>query len=318
MVDTNDKPRAPLMRFPQVVPESLRGGAVTIGNFDGMHIGHERVIHHLKHVASRDGAPSVVVTFYPHPIRVLNPQANLRYISSVREKAERCGQLGVDLVYFIHFTNAFSRISAGEFIKRVLVDSLAARDLVVGEDVAIGRSREGDISFLERELPGFGIKLHRVAHLSVNGLKAGSRKIRELIAAGEVEAARQLIGSPFTISSRVGHGDKRGSAIGFPTANIAVASRLIPRRGVYACQVKLEGREYKAVANIGVRPTFKGESERLEVHILDLPPRSLYGVRIHVSFIKRLRDEKRFDSITALSEQISHDVVAARMVSGDG
>jgi riboflavin kinase/FMN adenylyltransferase len=318
MVNNHETPRAPLMRFPQSVPQILKGGAVTIGNFDGMHIGHERVIHQLKQVADNNGAPSVVVSFYPHPIRVLNPRADLRYISSVREKAERCGQLGVDLVYFIHFTRAFSQISATEFIKKVLVDSLSARDLVVGEDVAIGRSREGDISFLERELPAFGIRLHRVTHLSIEGVKAGSRKIRELIAAGEVAAAQQLIGAPFTISSRVGHGDKRGSAIGFPTANIAVANRLIPRRGVYACKVKLEGRIYKAVANIGVRPTFKGEAERLEVHILDFPPRSLYGVRIHVSFIRRLRDEKRFDSIRALSEQISHDVVAARMGLEDG
>jgi riboflavin kinase/FMN adenylyltransferase len=318
MVKSKDTLRAPLMRFPQIVPNSLRGGAITIGNFDGMHIGHERVIHRLKEVACSNNRPSVLVTFYPHPIRVLKPQSNLRYISSVREKAERCGELGIDLVYFVHFTAAFSQISADDFIQRVLVDSLSASDLVVGEDVAIGRNREGDISFLENKLPAHGIRLHRVAHLSLDGVKAGSRKIRELIAAGEVEAAKLLIGEPFTISSRVGHGDKRGSAIGFPTANIAVANRLIPRRGVYACKVELEGRVYKAVANIGVRPTFSGESERLEVHILDLSPRSLYGVRIHVSFIKRLRDENKFDSIGALREQISLDVVDARAVLEDG
>jgi riboflavin kinase/FMN adenylyltransferase len=304
--------RAPLMRYPQTVPATLRGGAVTIGNFDGVHRGHERVLNELRETAG--SAPAVVVSFYPHPIRVLKPEANLRYISSVREKAEACGTLGVDLVYFIHFSRAVAAMSATDFIERVLVQSLGAAHLVVGSDVAIGKDREGNLSFLEKTLPRYGIALHPVPKLEVDGVKAGSRKIRELIEGGDVASAAELIGGPFTISARVGHGDKRGSAIGFPTANIAVGRRLIPKRGVYACRVRVAGALYMAVANIGTRPTFNGSAERLEVHILDFDPRSLYGQRIHVAFLERLREEQRFDSVTGLSSQIALDISKAREV----
>jgi riboflavin kinase/FMN adenylyltransferase len=205
-------------------------------------------------------------------------------------------------------------MSAGEFVERVLVNSLAATDVVVGEDVAIGRGREGNLEFLRRTLPSYGISLHTVPKLKIDGEKAGSRRIRELIANGEVKTAAELIGEPFTISARVGHGDKRGSAIGFPTANIAVSGRLLPKRGVYACTVTVVGVVYMAVANIGTRPTFHGCGERLEVHIIDFNPQSLYGTRIHVAFIARLRDEKRFESVTELTTQIVSDISLAREV----
>ncbi len=289
---------------------------MTIGNFDGVHRGHERVLKSLREIA--DNSPAVLVTFYPHPIRVLKPEAHLKYISSVREKAERCKSLGIDLVYFIHFTRSIAAMSATDFIQRVLVQGLGAAHLVVGEDVAIGKGREGNLEFLRTVLPQYGIKLHPVPKLEIEGVKAGSRRIRELIENGDVAEAAELIGEPFTISARVGHGDKRGSAIGFPTANIAVGNRLIPKRGVYACRVSITGSSYLAVANIGVRPTFNGSSERLEVHILDLPARSLYGTRIHVSFIARLRAEQRFDSMVALSNQIAVDVAQAREVLSRG
>ncbi|MFO0415675.1 MAG: riboflavin biosynthesis protein RibF [Pseudomonadota bacterium] len=307
--------RAPLMRYPRVAPDNLRGGAVTIGNFDGVHRGHERVLARLNEVAN--GGPAVVVSLYPHPLRVLRPASQLRYISSVREKAERCGELGVDLIYFIHFSRKIAEWSATQFVEQVLVRSLGARALVVGEDVAVGRGREGNIEFLGQTLPRYGIALDVVPRLDLNGVKAGSRAIRESITAGSVREAANIIGAPFTISARVGHGDKRGSKLGFPTANIAVGSRLIPRRGVYACLVEVDGRSYGAVANIGTRPTFNGVGERLEVHILDFEPRSLYGVRIHVGFIERLRDERRFESLDDLTAQIKADITAARGVLGD-
>ncbi len=306
--------RAFLMRYPQTVPAALRGGTVAIGNFDGVHRGHRRVLGTLRGVAGQ--TPAVVVSFYPHPMRVLKPETNLKYISSVREKAEACGANGVDLVYLIHFSRAVAAMSAKEFIERVLVQSLGAAHLVVGGDVAIGRGREGDLTFLQQMLPRYGIMLHQVPRLEINGAKAGSRKIRELIEGGDVISAAELLGEPFVISARVGHGDKRGSAIGFPTANIAVGSRLIPKSGVYACRVTVAGALYKAVANIGTRPTFSGSCERLEVHILDFQPRSLYGKRIHVAFLARLRQEKRFDSVTALCNQIALDISKAREVLG--
>lgn len=299
------------MRFPQRVPDSLRGGAATIGNFDGVHRGHERVLSQLRQIAG--SAAAIVISFYPHPIRKLRPATGLRYISSVREKAERCGQLGADLLYFVHFTDRISAMPAQQFIEDVLVGALGLRHLVVGEDVAIGKGKEGNLSYLQTVLPRYQIALHVVPKLVIEGEKAGSRKIREWIAQGKVAEAAELIGTPFTLSARVGHGDKRGSTIGFPTANIAVGNRLIPHRGVYACRVLVQGAWHDAVANIGVRPTFNGSGERLEVHILDFTPRSLYGIRMHVSFIDRLRDEQRFDSVSSLREQIAKDIAAARV-----
>jgi riboflavin kinase/FMN adenylyltransferase len=302
--------RAPMMRYPQKLSDTLRAGVATIGNFDGIHRGHQRVLKQVREIAG--DRPAIVISFYPHPIRVLRPEAGLRYISSVREKAERCGALGVDLLYFVHFTQTISEMSATDFIQKILVGALSISELVVGEDVRIGKNREGDLAFLQKTLPAYGITLHTVPKLDIDGVKAGSRKIRELIEQGAVAEAQELIGEPFTISARVGHGDKRGSLLGFPTANIAVGSRLIPRRGVYACKVTIEDKCFAAVANIGIRPTFNGTGERLEVHILDFPPRSLYGIRMHVGFVARLREEKRFDSIEALKAQIADDVKSAR------
>lgn len=303
-------PRALIMRYPNVLPASLRSGAATIGNFDGVHCGHQEVFRNLRRVAG--DRPTTVVSFYPHPVRVLKPEAQLRYISSVREKAENCGRYGIDVLYFLHFTSQLAQMSAKTFIEEILVASLGISALVVGEDVHIGRNREGSREFLSKVLPLHGIQLHIVEKVEISGAKAGSRKIRELIEQGMVVEARQLLGVPFTISARVGHGDKRGAGLGFPTANIAVGNRLIPRRGVYACRVTVDGKVFDAVANIGVRPTFNGSSERLEVHLLDFPAKSLYGVRIHVGFVERLRDEKHFHSKEELQTQIKQDILAAR------
>jgi riboflavin kinase / FMN adenylyltransferase len=307
--------RARLARFPRALPQQWRSSAVAIGNFDGVHLGHEQVMRVVREVAG--SSPKVALSFYPHPIRVLRGGDEPRCISSVREKAERLAELGVDVLYLVHFTRAFSRLSAVDFIDRVLVDALGAAAVVVGEDVAVGHNREGDLAFLQRELPRRGVALHVVPRFEINGARAGSRAVRSHVESGDVQAAAALIGAPFTISARVGHGDKRGSAIGFPTANIAVGRRLIPKRGVYACLVEVEGARYKAVANIGVRPTFNAHEERLEVHILDFPAHSLYGKRMHVGFLSRLRDEKKFASVEELCAQIQRDVVAAREILSD-
>ncbi len=214
----------------------------------------------------------------------------------------------MDALYGIHFTKAFSKVTAIEFVEQVLVRALGAKALVVGEDVKVGHNREGDLEFLRRELPRHNIQLFVVPTFHFNKERPSSRRIRELLIAGDVVAAAGLIGAPFTVSARVGHGDKRGRTIGFPTANIASARRLLPKRGVYACEVVYEGRMYPGVANIGVRPTFQGEQERLEVHVIGTHFESLYGKRLHVKFVERLRDEKRFNSVEELKAQIAQDV----------
>jgi riboflavin kinase/FMN adenylyltransferase len=259
-----------------------------------------------------------VVSFYPHPVRVLKGDNEPRALSSFREKWEGLGELGVELLYGVHFTKEFSKITAKEFIERVLVDALRAEVLVVGEDVAIGHKREGNLDYLQRELPAYGIALHLVPKLLENGKRPSSRGIRELLLSGDVRGAANLLGAPFTISARVGHGDKRGRQIGFPTANMMCGTRLLPKRGVYACRVNIEGRDYEGVANIGLRPTFDGVGERLEVHILNEHFPSLYGRRLHVSFIDRLRDELKFNSVDELKAQIARDIEDATRRLRDG
>lgn len=306
----NRSSRASILRFPQTLRQNCRGGVATLGNFDGVHIGHAHVVKRVLAIANK--RPATVVSFYPHPINVLRGRSTIRYVTSIREKAELLGDLGISTVYFVHFTDKVAELSADEFIERVFVDALGIEDLVVGEDVAIGHEKQGNLEYLARRLPAFGIRLHVVERLDIGGQKAGSRRIRELVEEGLVEDVIPLLQHPFTISARVGHGDKRGSQLGFPTANIAVGHRLIPPRGVYACRVEVEGDLYDAVANIGVRPTFNGTEERLEVHILDFPGKSLYGRRINVSFVSRLRDEKEFHGIELLVKQIHIDIQQAR------
>jgi riboflavin kinase/FMN adenylyltransferase len=303
-----------LYRYPVVLPARFRGGVVALGNFDGVHRGHQHVISQLLSVA--EGRPTVVVSFYPHPVRVLRGGDEPRALSSLREKRDRLGELGVGLLYGIHFTKPFSKISASDFIEDVLVRSLGAKALVVGEDVAIGFQREGNLEFLRRELPRHNISLHVVPTFEFNKERPSSRRIRELLFAGDVAGASRLIGSAFTVSARVGHGDKRGRTIGFPTANVASRKRLLPKRGVYSCKVLYEGRSYPAVANIGIRPTFNGQGERLEVHIIGEVFDSLYGKRLHVSFIDRIRDEKKFSSIDELKAQIDRDIADTKKSLG--
>lgn len=298
-----------LLRFPAQVPQHLKGGVVALGNFDGVHLGHRHVLQSLREVSQE--RPSVVVSFYPHPVRVLRGDREPRALSSLREKRERFGEFGIQLVYGIHFTRSFSKVTAKEFIERVLVSALGAKVLVVGEDVAIGHNREGDLQYLQSELPKYGIDLRVVPKFLARGERPSSRRIRQLLGEGDVRSAAELLGAPFTISARVGHGDKRGQKIGFPTANVMSGARLLPKRGVYAVQVGLGDDTFQGVANIGIRPTFGGVGERLEVHILHQHFPSLYGKRLHVSFVDRLRDEKKFNSLEELTAQIKIDVVNA-------
>jgi riboflavin kinase/FMN adenylyltransferase len=306
--------RITLVRYPGNIPPELRGGVATVGNFDGVHLGHEHLVRAL--ITHGHGGPATVVTFYPHPIKVLTGSSEPRAISSIREKAERFCSLGVSLLYLVHFTKALSQMSAQQFIEEIFVKRLAIKGLVVGEDVAIGKGREGTLTYLQRELPKYNIQLHVVPQLQIAGVRPGSRTIRALLEQGEMEKAHVLLGEPFTISARVGHGDKRGSQLGFPTANVAFNRRLTPKRGVYACRVVVDGVEYQAVANVGIRPTFNGVGERLEVHILDFPGQSLYARRLTVKFLSFLRDEKKFGSLDELKEQIQNDIQAARALLG--
>jgi len=203
-------------------------------------------------------------------------------------------------------------MSAREFVDRVLFEGLGLSGLLVGPDAAFGRSREGNIDFMTRELPKLGVAFSVVSEFEVAGERPSSREIRDLLGRGELPRAAAMLGRPFSISARVGHGDGRGRQLGFPTANLICGDRLLPRYGVYACWASFAGKRFGAVCNIGVRPTFDGLAERVEVHLLDMPFESLYGRRLEVEFVGRVRDEKKFSSAVELVAQIADDVSRAR------
>jgi riboflavin kinase/FMN adenylyltransferase len=288
------------------------GGTVCLGNFDGVHLGHRYVIDTAR--IQSNGRPCIALSFYPHPIRVLKGTDDPKPITSEREKLLLFGDLGVDLAYLVHFTMRTAAMDARSFISDVLVRSLGAKELVVGQDAAIGRGREGDVSFLKRALPEYGITLRVVEELQIGGTRPSSRKVRQLVETGALREAAALLGHTFFISARVGPGDGRGRTIGFPTANLVVTDHLLPAKGVYACRVDVGGTMFPAVTNVGVRPTFGGEALRAETHLLDFPRMSLYGKRIVVHFLERIRDERRFESIEALVSQITLDCATARRI----
>jgi riboflavin kinase/FMN adenylyltransferase len=203
-------------------------------------------------------------------------------------------------------------MTAAAFIDEVLIEGLGLSGLVVGPDAAFGKGRQGNVEFMARELPARGVHFKVVSEFEVDGLRPSSREVRELLARGELPRVAAQLGRPFTISARVGHGDGRGRELGFPTANLVCGDRLLPRYGVYACWASFEGKRYGAVCNIGIRPTFEGAAERVEVHFLDMPFVSLYGKRLEVEFVARIREEKKFSGPAELISQIGDDVKRAR------
>lgn len=314
-VETPPVPRAAvsdacaLWRYPKRLPDSLRGGAVALGNFDGIHRGHQAVFSFLKAIEAE--IPTGVVSLYPHPLTVLRPAQAPGLLSTVRERYEVIRNLGVSYFYALHFTKHLASISAADFIAQVFVERLGVRHLVVGRDAAIGRGREGNVEYLQRVLPQYGITLHIVPELLIDERRASSREIRRLVSEGDLKGAAMLLGRPVAVTGRVVHGDARGRTIGFPTANLSTAERLLPLCGVYAARVTVEGNVHSAVVNIGTRPTFRGSGQRVEAHLLNYSGGDLYGQRMHIAFIARLRDEQRFTSVEELVVQIQRDCEGA-------
>ncbi len=306
-----------ILRYPSRLDPIDRGGVATIGNFDGVHRGHQRL---LEVVAGVPGVGTrTVVSFYPHPLQVLRPNEGIQYLSTIREKRERLRACGVDLLYLVRFTPRVAEMSAEEFVARVLVEALGVRTVVLGEDAAIGRGRQGTVTALRGYLAAHGVDLVVVPHLVLGAVRPSSRVIRGLVQAGDVRGAATLLGEPFSVCGRVVRGDGRGGAVvGFATANLATSGRLLPACGVYACRVALDNRSYHGVANIGRRPTFDGVGERLEVHLLEWSGGPLYGRRLEVAFIERIREERRCASLQELRQLIASDVVRARKILIEG
>ena len=286
-----------------------RGSVATIGNFDGVHRGHQAVIAQLREQADALGCSATVITFEPLPHEYfLGDQAPGR-LTPLREKLVLFDRLGIDQLLCLPFNASLANLSAEDFIQQVLVDGLHIRRLVVGDDFRFGKGRSGDFALLQRtgRAQGFEVVDTRT-HVCDEGERISSTRIRKALAQGDFALAEQLLGRPFTMSGRVIHGDKRGRTIGFPTANIRANHPVSPLRGVFAVHVEGLG---NGVANVGTRPTFDGKHYLAEIHLLDFTG-DLYGQRITVQWQKKLRDERKFENFQALVAQIEKDIAAAR------
>ncbi len=299
------------------VPRSLRNGVVLLGNFDGVHRGHQAVIGRGAELARGD-APLVVVTFEPHPRSFFRPDQPPFRLTPAQNKVHHIEALDVDGLVVLRFDAAFSNLTADAFVRRILVDGLAARHVVVGHDFAFGNKRAGTVDTLTEMGKELGFDVTVVEPVaSADKEVYSSTRIRDYLATGKPGHAAALLGRPFEVEGPVGEGAKRGRTIGFPTANLALGDYLRPAYGVYAvlAGIEREGGEawYDAIANLGKRPTVDGESELLEVHIFDFDE-DLYGQILRVALIEYIRPERKFDGLEALKAQIEADCVTARRI----
>ena len=298
-----------------------RGSAVTIGAYDGVHLGHRHLLAELSRRAAQRGLASVVVTFDRHPATVVRPASAPPLLTSLEQKLELLASTGLDLTVVVPFDEARASESAEDFVLEVLVDALGARLVVVGEDFHFGHGRRGNVSLLEEMGKHHGFEVEGIAlDDGGSGRAVSSTRIRELIAAGDVAGAAALLGRPHQLRGQVVHGDGRGGAeLGFPTANVALPDGLaVPGEGIYACWYERpDGAVHPAAASFGRRPTFHdgAEGPLLEAFLLDFAG-DLYGEAARVSFMAHLRDERRFDSREALVAQMTEDVAAVRDALG--
>lgn len=296
----------------EAIEGALAGCAVAIGNFDGVHLGHQALLAEAKRRAAERNAPAAVLTFEPHPAKVLSPEFAPLLLTTPARKAERLAATGIDAEVVLRFDRDFAQNSPEYFVRNVLIGALGARDVVVGYDFTFGKGRAGNPEVLARLGEG-AFEVRTVQPVRENGLIVSSSKIRELLLEGRVEPARRLLGHPFVLDGQVERGRGRGRGLGYPTANVASATELIPANGVYTVLCALEGEEgvWGGAANVGRKPTFGREERTVEVHLFGSFG-DLYGRRIAVAFLHRLRAELRFASVEELVAQIDEDVRIAK------
>jgi riboflavin kinase/FMN adenylyltransferase len=285
--------------------------SVTIGNFDGVHLGHQELLRRTVARAKTAGIPSVALTFSPHPIRFFSPRARFYEITSLEEKASLIAGFGIDTLVVESFTGEVGRMWPAEFAREILARRLRARYAIVGYDFTFGRNRTGSPAMLEEIGRELGFEVEVVPPLVRGGLIVSSTRIRELLLAGRVREAEELLCRPYRVSGPVITGAGRGRKLGYPTANIQYAQELLPLPGVYVVEVDVAGARTRGVANVGFNPTFGENSLGVEVHLLDFHG-DLYGQEVSISFRDRIRDERKFRSAEELVRQIEKDVQYAR------
>jgi riboflavin kinase / FMN adenylyltransferase len=303
-----------LLRSLDNLPADLCRGAVTIGNFDGVHRGHARIVERLLAKAREVGGPAVVFTFDPHPVRLLRPSEAPPPLTWTDRKAQLLDELGVTAVVAFPTDEALLALSPAEFFDRIVRERLEARAMVEGPNFFFGRGRTGNIDVLGQLCQAAGVSLEIVQPVAVGGAYVSSSRVREAIGAGDVDLARQLLTRPYRIRGMVTHGAGRGGKIGFPTANVSAIDSLLPGLGVYAARALTMAGTWPAAVNIGPNPTFGEQALKVEVHLIDFAG-SLYGQPLEVDFLARLRSIEPFRSVKALQEQLTLDVAAAGRIA---
>lgn len=282
---------------------------VTVGTFDGIHVGHQKIIRRMKEIATENGGETILVTFDPHPRQVLNNiKGELKFINTQKRKLTLLDNFGIDHMIIIPFTREFAKTSSADFIKNYLVDKIGVKKLIVGYDHHFGKNREGNYSKLKALGEQWGFRVEEIPAQNLDDQAVSSTKIRKALASGDVRMANKMLGYPYSITGIVVEGNKIGRTIGFPTANIEIQDefKLIAAGGVYYCEVELEGIIYKGMGNIGIRPTIGINGLVTEVHILNFN-RNIYGKEITIFFHDRIRDEHKFGSLELLREQLEID-----------
>jgi riboflavin kinase / FMN adenylyltransferase len=291
--------------------QNFQRGVVTVGNFDGLHLGHQSL---LRRAASVTG-PKIVITFDPHPMQILRPERQLKRLFPREDLIEQLPRYGVDLLVILPFTHEFAALPARDFLNQ-FVAVFHHTDVVAGYDFTFGNGREGTLDFLREWCTAAGIQIDVLAPLRMSGEVVSSRRIRDMILHGDVHSAQLLLGRPFYLRGEVVSGAGRGVQLGFPTLNQHVCNETLPAKGVYATRVRCAGVTYPSVTNVGTNPTFEnGEQLKFETHVLDQEV-EWHGKTIDVELVERLRDEKKFSGIEDLKKQIQTDILKAKAIVG--
>lgn len=287
---------------------SKKGSIVTIGTYDGVHLGHQKIIKNIVDQAKSSDLDSVVFTFDPHPRVVLSKSNDLKLIQTIAERSDRLEKTGLDYLIIHPFDKAFSRMSAFEFVRDVLVNQLHVQKLIIGYDHHFGKNREGNIDQLREYAHMFEFEVEEIPALDIDEVSVSSTKIRQALSEGKIEKANSYLGYPFSIEGEVVKGNQIGKGLGFPTANLKINDPLkqLPKSGAYIVESEIDNRTYLGMLNIGFRPTIDGRDISIEVYFENLD-QDLYGQKIKLNFIRFLREEKRFESLEKLKEQLAKD-----------
>lgn len=286
---------------------------VTIGTFDGVHIGHQKIVKHLIETAKVDGLKSVILTFFPHPRMVLQKDANIKLINTVEERHYILESLGIDYLFIKEFTHEFSRMTAEDFVKDLLVDKLQAKKIIIGYDHRFGRNRNADINDLIKFGEKYDFEVEEIPAQDIDEVAVSSTKIRKALQEGNIKKVNRYLGYMFIITGTVVKGKGIGNQLGFPTANIAIEEeyKLIPKQGSYIIRSILDNQTVYGMMNIGVNPTVNGKTQSIEVHFLNFN-KDIYNQKLKIELLERLREEKKFDSLDQLKAQLQKDKITTQ------